>query len=434
MVRHHSLAARLLFALAVLAVFGAPVAYAGGGSSYALLVGCSQYRKTEFKALPYTGNDVLGFKGALLATGFDDDHVTVLHDAAKERRYQPLKANILQELRLIIEGMRPEDTLIVALSGHGLQYKGDPVSYFVPVDGKLSDKTSLIPLTGANGLYEQVRRCKARKKLMIVNACRNDPTVSLDFASNQLPLADEDRPDEVPEGIAAIYSCSAGQKSYYDPERKIALFYDHVIRAWRGEYSKGGPVTLEAFLSQVREKTLTDANRRLEVSQVPVIQRDYKGEWVIAAARKTAATLLNEKSNLPPSVEPAKKTIIPTDRRQAQTTVTAADGSKYVFRDFTLRKFKGDKEIWQFVVFNVKDVSSAQDLLLSADGRTLFALTRARLYSFDPTTGKALWWTNLTGEGTRHLSFAAGGQQIVVNHALGHMTYFDARDGKRLKD
>ena len=74
-------------------------------------------------------------------------------------------------------------------------------------------------------------------------------------------LVDEDRLDEVPEGIAAIYSCKAGQKSYYDKKRELAIFFDHVIRAWTGEHAKGEAVTLESFLEQVKVNTKMDVNK-----------------------------------------------------------------------------------------------------------------------------------------------------------------------------
>ncbi len=254
------------------------------GTPYAFLVGCSQYLKTEFKELPYTGNDVLGLREALIATGFEPDNVVVLHDGAQQRRYLPEKAKILDELDRLLDGMIEADTLVVALSGHGLQYKGDPVSYFVPIDGKLGDKKTLLPLDGPGGLYAKLKACKAKKKLLVVNACRNDPTVSVDFASNQAPLADEDRPDEVPQGIAALYSCKAGQKSYYDPQRKRALFFEHFIKAWQGEYSKGEKVTLEQVFAEVIARTRADADRTLRAKQSPQAMREFSGEWVVPAS------------------------------------------------------------------------------------------------------------------------------------------------------
>ena len=275
----------------------------GKGNKYAFLVGCSKYLKTEFRELPYTGNDVNGFRDALVQTGFPGEHVIVLHDDAKQRRYIPEKARILKELDLLLDGIRQreQDTLVVALSGHGLQFKGDPVSYFVPLDGKVDDKSTLIALGGKDGLYELLKNCKAKQKLLIVNACRNDPTIGLDFATKKVLLADEDR-NEVPEGIAAIYSCQAGQKSYYDPDRKLALFFDHVIRAWKGEYDDGGEVTLEKFFEHVTVKTNIDANRTLEVKQTPSVQREYAGKWVIAAAAAEAPKEKSKLANKPPAV------------------------------------------------------------------------------------------------------------------------------------
>jgi hypothetical protein len=291
---------RSLFVVVLLLVPALPLKGSAGGKGeqYAFLVGCSKYKKTEFRELPYTGNDVLGFRDALLATGIAQDHIVVLHDATKNpNRYLPNKANILNELDLTLDGLRDEDTVVVALSGHGVQFKGDPVSYFVPVDGKVDDKSTLIALDGPKGLYAQLKACKAKKKLLIVNACRNDPAVNVDFAGKKVELVDEDR-DEVPEGVAALYSCQAGQKSYYDPERKLALFFDHVIRAWKGEYAKNGQVTLEGFFEAVVVKTRVDANKTLGVKQTPLVVRDYKGEWVIAKAAKKAEPKVAAKANL----------------------------------------------------------------------------------------------------------------------------------------
>jgi hypothetical protein len=277
------LAPSLSIALIASAFLPQPGVQAGErGSRYAFLVGCAQYRKTEFRTLPYAGNDVLGFRDALVATGFKADHVVVLHDKAEDRRFLPLREQIFAELDLLIDGMRPDDTLVVALSGHGLQFKGEGISYLVPVDGKVTDKRTLIPLNGPGGLYERIKACKAGKKLLIVNTCRNDPTVNLDYASQKAELENEDR-DEVPKGIAAIYSCAAGHKSYYDPDRKRALFFEHLIAAWRGEYLSGGKVTLEHVFEQAVARTKMDAYK-IGVKQVPQIQREYQGEWVVAAA------------------------------------------------------------------------------------------------------------------------------------------------------
>jgi uncharacterized caspase-like protein len=152
---------RWLLVTAPALLMGAPLfdAQAGErGTRYAFLIGCSQYLKTEFRVLPYTGNDVDGFRAALLSTGFEPESIVVMKDdKPADRRYLPEKAKIMHELDLLLDGIRPDDTLVVALSGHGLQFKGERVSYFAPVDGKVADKSTLIPLTGKDGLYERIQ-------------------------------------------------------------------------------------------------------------------------------------------------------------------------------------------------------------------------------------------------------------------------------------
>jgi formylglycine-generating enzyme required for sulfatase activity len=281
------LIAALLVAVAIPLVLAR--ADPGKGTQYAFLVGCSGYKKTDLKPLPYTVNDVEGFREALLATGFKDENITLLHDRCSSR-YQPEKAKILKELALLLDGLRPEDTLVVALSGHGVHFKGDKSGFFCPVDAELDNKATLIPMEGEGGLFDILKACKAKKKLLFVNACRNDPASDLAQAAKKVDLDDEDT-DELPEGIAALYSCKAGQKSYYDPERKRGIFFDHLIRAWKGEYHEGdGPLELGEVFDAVRDKTKAEVNRTLEKAQVPQARREYKGQWIIGSKAVAAAS------------------------------------------------------------------------------------------------------------------------------------------------
>jgi len=278
----------LTMLVAVASILAAPVsASAQDGTSYAFLVGCSSYDRTQLRPLPSPINDVEEFKKALLGTGFEADHIKMLHDKQGDRRFLSEKAKILKELALLLEGIRPNDTLVVALSGHGVHFKGDRTGYFCPVDAKLNDKNTLIAMEGPGGLFDLLKNCKARRKLLIVNACRNDPSSDLAQAANKVNLDDEDG-DQVPEGIAAIYSCKQGQKSYYDDRRNLGIFFDHVIRSWKGEYLRGdNELTLESFFDQVITKTKTDVDKTLGESQIPVVRREYTGgAWLLSETRK----------------------------------------------------------------------------------------------------------------------------------------------------
>jgi len=251
----------------------------GKGHSYAFLVACSDYNKNELKPLPFTINDIEEFRKVLLESGFEADSITMLHDRQTDRLLLSEKAKILKALRLQLNGLNPEDTLVVALSGHGVHFKGDKVGYFCPVDAKLGDRTTLMPMDGEGGLFELLKACKARRKLLLVNACRNDPAGGLAQAAKKVNLDDEDK-DEVPEGIAALYSCQEGDKSYYDPDRKMGLFFYHLCNAWRGDYQdEARPLTVEDLFEQVTRETKKDADRNFGAPQVPVTKRAYAGEW-----------------------------------------------------------------------------------------------------------------------------------------------------------
>src|SRR4029077_14561843 len=116
---------------------------------------------------------------------------------------------IERQFRLLLSDLQPSDTVMVALNGHGVHYQGDKVGYYCPLGADLKDKKSLLSM---EFFYDLLKKSKARQKLMIVQACQNDPFVSNDLAAERLEFTEKS--DEVPEGIAAIFSCMEGQKSY----------------------------------------------------------------------------------------------------------------------------------------------------------------------------------------------------------------------------
>jgi Tol biopolymer transport system component len=255
---------------------------AEAGTRYAFLIACSGYDRSELKPLPYTVNDIVEFKKALRETGFDEDHIVVMHDGLSARRFLSEGTKIRKELALFLAGMGPEDTVVVALSGHGVHFKGDATGYFCPVDAQLGDKRTLLPLDGPGSLFEILKACKAGRKLLLVNACRNDPTSDAAQAADKVNL-DDDYPEEVPEGIAALYSCRKTEKSYYDDERRRGIFFLHAAEAWRGAYQKpeDGSLHLEQFFKEVCVRTKADAYHTFAKPQNPQVRREYKGLWVV---------------------------------------------------------------------------------------------------------------------------------------------------------
>jgi uncharacterized caspase-like protein len=251
------------------------------GTQYALLISVSKYaRSDQWRPLKYTIDEMDEFRAVLIKTGFAADDIVFLHDRQTDDKLRPTGANIFKKLDLLLQEIGPDDTLLVALNGHGVQFGGDLTGYFAPVNADLSDKKTLVAMDGKDGLYGRLEQCKARKKLLIVNACRNDPTVDFAFAARKYDLMDkEDR--EPPKGTAALFSCKPGQKSYEYPSeqnRKRSFFYHHLIEAWQGKYADGDKVSLDHVFDVVTRKTAADARNIFSEAQTPWPRRKYEGE------------------------------------------------------------------------------------------------------------------------------------------------------------
>lgn len=260
------------------------------GTAYAFLVACTGYDKNELRPLPYSVKEMEEFRDALVAGGYDPDNVKLLCDKPGiDPRYLPEKAKIVKQLDLLLGRVGPEDSLLVVFDGHAVHFKDEKTSYFCSLDANLGDTATLLPTEGKDGLFERLKNCKAPRKLLLVNACRNDPSEQ-SLAARKINLEDEDR-DVVPEGVAALYSCKPGQKSYsYDPAdpktkgRERSLFMHHLIEAWKGTYGgEDEKLTVEDLFRVVGKKTAADADNIYDRSQTPIPRREDKGdgEWVL---------------------------------------------------------------------------------------------------------------------------------------------------------
>src|SRR5712692_4180241 len=121
---HAACVVMTLMILAAAPATGQEPAEAQQGKKRALLVACQNYPKTELNPLRYAHNDVLAFKEALLYTGFSEGDITLLYDPQKPKQKEellPKAANIRAQLQKLRNGGEVT-TLVVALSGHGVQF------------------------------------------------------------------------------------------------------------------------------------------------------------------------------------------------------------------------------------------------------------------------------------------------------------------------
>jgi uncharacterized caspase-like protein len=255
--------------------------------NWALLMGVNAY--ADIRPLFYCVPDMESLRDKLVDAGFPAENVFLLTDAAPELKYKPTKNNIFRQLDLVVRNAQPNDCLVVAFSGHGVQM-GD-VSYLCPADANFT-KTSetLIPL---NRVYELMALCKAKTKLFLVDACRNDPFKPGDRAGEDLLRNGGVRgfvpdADGLPGGIALLSSCTTGQQSWEDKDLGHGVFMNYLLKGLEGaaDTNRDTKIGLLELYQFSEGKTRAHVLRSQNEVQVPSLRGDFSSDPVIAMAPK----------------------------------------------------------------------------------------------------------------------------------------------------
>jgi TPR repeat protein len=227
------------------------------GKKRALLVGVRDYKSSKFEPLDYTENDVEELAKVLLGEArFDDVRVLTSTRGAAKTADAPTRANVQAALTALLADRGRHDTLLVALSGHGMQAKvkdgtaEKDDSFFCPSDAQLNDTSTLISL---RTLFKDLDASGAGVKLLLVDACRNDPTLGRNVDIDTLP--------RLPRGSAALFSCKSGERAFESKKlgRGHGVFFYHVLEGLKGKaMSMKGDVTWGSLVEYVTDKVSDD--------------------------------------------------------------------------------------------------------------------------------------------------------------------------------
>jgi hypothetical protein len=124
-------------------------------------------------------------------------------EGARRARFLPTAANVRKELELTLKRLDPADSVVVALAGHGVQFTPEGDSFFCPADAALENEQTLINLAVVSKALEG---CRATFKLLLVDACRNNPKASSRAGARPIvDLPSLSRPflRQTPGGVAA---------------------------------------------------------------------------------------------------------------------------------------------------------------------------------------------------------------------------------------
>jgi len=289
-----------LLPLLALAVLLPTAAIAQVGDHYALLVGVQDYDGKTLSKLRYARGDMLKFAALLKRNGVRETNIVVMHDDVRNLqsfRHLADAVKIRRQLDLLLAGLGPADSVIVAFSGHGVQRKGESENYFCPLDADLQDLLKAPPerksLVSLSEVYARLGKCKAGRKLLLADACRNQPLPGdlLPKAAGDRKVIDLDRVASFSrqtapagKGIVGLFSCAPGQQSFEDGGLQQGVFFHHVLKAWQnGTAGADGRLDLLELALSVRSQTSAYA-RRLNRIQTPQLRGDITGQWLLPLA------------------------------------------------------------------------------------------------------------------------------------------------------
>lgn len=145
----------------------------------ALIVGVSKYEKVPALANP--AKDAKLVQATLQKLGFT---VTVLND--------PSRVELLEGIGAFEEKAKGADAAIVYYAGHGAMIDG--VNYLLPKDALATNKTTLLGTAIESAKLGEALVGAAKVRLVILDACRNNPVASRSLGGNTRGLVRETGP------------------------------------------------------------------------------------------------------------------------------------------------------------------------------------------------------------------------------------------------
>ncbi|MDQ7823924.1 MAG: caspase family protein [Candidatus Eremiobacteraeota bacterium] len=304
------------------------------GRRWAIVIGINSYFK-EVSPLHCAVNDARELKKALIeVAAFKDDDVFLLTSEQKGNR-MPDKGTIIRWVSYIKSQAKASDTFLFFFSGHGMDMEKE--SYLLTMESDPYSKDTLEETSlKVSNLRRYLEEMPAGKKIIIIDACRNDPrsgkgdkdNVLTESFAKRLKLKGpmEAKPGSaVPAGTmafnATFFSCSREQRSYEWSENSMGFFTYYLVQGLRGgAKNTKGAVTVKS-LDEYLGLTVAQAVKRERGSvQAPWITLDGTSgglEFALAHPQGSGyvvpspATLTTEAPPPPVYATPALPSIAP---------------------------------------------------------------------------------------------------------------------------
>jgi hypothetical protein len=185
------------------------------------------------------------------------------------------KSVIETTIRDFLESSRAQDRVMIVFAGHGASVEDK--SYLVPIDGKVQEPESLVPL---KWVYDQLASCKAQQKVLVLDTFRYSPSRGHELpspgegAEGTMPEAFDKDLQAPPAGVQVWCSCEKEQTSL-ELDRGSA-FLQALCHSLQGGPEMTGfstqtqPIPIEAMVAKTNQRLqeLAKAEKRTQVSRL----------------------------------------------------------------------------------------------------------------------------------------------------------------------
>ncbi len=326
------------------------------GRKIALVIGISGYRppfqdgQGAFTPLKYAHLDADRMEKKLKSLGWAVRKLVALPTGETPGPNAPQTSGTRDEIlaNLVDLKTQPGDTVLIYFSGHGLNFEGG--EYLAPADGYFTRVTENTYRPNPETLisYEDLQFAfegmAAEKRILILDACREEVSVMTTKGSRSAPIETAGREDFNPSkflkvagnapqsgsrsapdqkvndkgatskgrpSVALFFSCSRGEKSYEDGALKSGVFTNALIetidsKQSADEQGRVRPKKLEAVLRDRVKQWVQKHNGKPMTPGVVVDESEPLVIHTVAVAKPTPPKPI--KPTKPATVKPTKPT------------------------------------------------------------------------------------------------------------------------------
>lgn len=296
----------MLALLIVVAGTARPGRGADAPQTWAVVVGINDYIRNSITDLNYAGPDAKLYAQALKEVAkVPENNIFLFTSDTVDESLQPKLTNIIFRLDWLRKNAKPNDTVIFYFAGHGVTVEGEPFLLTEEADNRSLETLKISALKGAD-VAKLMSKIPALNSLILLDACRNDPSSGRGDASNQLddklsrsltfvpdPALRANAPANTRPSSACLFACSVGERSWEWDDKKHGYFTYYLVEGMRSgaKTDPSGAVSLQSLVDYVSENVKTSTGRHAAAAQNPMFRYEGPGAGTVTLCSRAPSNI-----------------------------------------------------------------------------------------------------------------------------------------------